>query len=62
MTNRDYESFNRARKKLSTEVLSQIQNQAVQNIVREIIFSNAVIKWDKVDNIISKHMPELTVK
>ena len=46
--------------RLSKEVISQIKDKSIQNIVREIIFSNSAVKWSKVNNIINKHMPELT--
>ena len=48
------------RRFLSTEILSQIKNKAVENVVRKVIFEHSnVIDWDKVYDIIIEEMPEL---
>ena len=48
---------------LSTKVLKNISDQAVQNIVREIIFdSRNSINWNNILDQIHKNMPETITK
>lgn len=47
---------------LSVQVLNYIQDQSIQDIIREIVFNDKnYIKWNDVKNTIKVHMPELNL-
>jgi hypothetical protein len=56
---KEYEHENELiRIRLSKEVISKIKDKSIQNIVRQIIFSNP-IDWHHANKIINREMPEL---
>lgn len=44
---------------LSKEILVHISDKAVQDIMREILFSDKWIDWENIESIVYKHRPDL---